>query len=50
MPAVVLEIGLGAQHVGDLLLRPWRDSFINFELGNARLIGSRDVVVRVVLV
>lgn len=46
MPAVVLEVGLGVQHVGDLLLRPRRDGLVSLELGNTRLIRSRDVVVR----
>lgn len=47
MPA---EVGLGAQDVGDLLFRPWRDSLVSLEFRNARLICSRDVVVRSVLV
>lgn len=50
MQAVGLEVGLGAQHLGDLLLRPRRDGLVSLELRNTRLIRSRDVVVRSVLV
>lgn len=50
MRAVVLEVGLGAKHVGEFLLRPRRDILVGLELWNARLIRSRDVVVRNVLV
>lgn len=50
MPAVSLEVGLGAQHVGDLILRPRWDGLVSLELSNTRLIRSRAVVVRNVLV
>ncbi|MDN8549092.1 hypothetical protein PUW81_008225, partial [Microbacterium sp. NM3R9] len=49
-PALVREVGFSAQNVGYLFFRPWRDGFISLELRNARLIGSRDVVVRSVVV
>lgn len=30
MPAVILKVGLGAQHVGDLLFRSRRNGLIRF--------------------
>lgn len=47
---VVFEVGLGAEQVGDRFFRPRRDGLVRLELRNARLIRSRDVVVRSVLV
>lgn len=50
MPAVVVEVGLGAQHVGDLLFGTWRNRLVSLELRNGRLVRSGDVAVRGALV
>lgn len=49
MLAVAFEVGLGAEHVGDFLFRPRWDGLVGLELRNARLVRSRNVVVRCVL-
>ncbi len=47
---MVIEVGLGAHNVGDLLLWPRRNGFVSLELRNARLTRCWDVVVRSFLV
>lgn len=43
---MVVDIGLGSQGVGDLLLRTRRNGLVCFQLGDAVLVGAGDVVVR----
>lgn len=45
MLAVIREIRLGTQHVGDLLLRARRDGLVVLELGDRGFVRSGDVVV-----
>ena len=45
MPAVILEVRLRPQNVGYLLLRAWRDGLVSLELGDGRLVRTRNVVV-----
>ena len=40
---VILDVGLGAQNVGDLFLGSRSDSLVVFELGNRRLVSGGNV-------
>jgi hypothetical protein len=43
--AVIIDVGLSPQNVCDLFFRTRRDIFIDLELGDARLVGRRNVLV-----
>lgn len=44
MPAVVLDVGLGALAIGDLLLGARRNGLVDFQLGDARLVRAWNVM------
>jgi hypothetical protein len=49
MLAVVINVGLGSQYVGDFLFRTRRNVLVDFELRDAHFIRSGNVVVRRVI-
>lgn len=49
MLAVIFDVWLRPKNVGEFFLRTRRDSLVDFELWDGRLIWAGNVVVRVIL-
>lgn len=46
MPAVILDVGIGTEDVGEVLFGTGRDRLVGLKLGEARLIRGESVLLR----